>query len=223
MSHLPLGLLCLLIAAVFIYVEHREQYRLAVPLKGAASVCFVVLGALSAGLSTDAATARLVVTGLVLGAIADVLLALRHVFLAHAKKVFMVGIIVFLIGHVAYLAAMVPHCSVAVPCVLVGAAATAPLMRWIFGRIEADKTLKLFGIVYIGVVTVLNAVAVGALLFAPTTFVAIFVLGALLFLTSDVVLILNSFGPEQRFDLRIANISLYYIAQLLIALSLQVL
>ena len=45
--------------------------------------------------------------------------------------------------------------------------------------------------------------------------------GALLFLVSDVVLILNTFGAESRRSLRITNIALYYVGQLLIALSLR--
>ena len=42
-----------------------------------------------------------------------------------------------------------------------------------------------------------------------------------LFLISDIVLILNTFGPETKTSLRITNIVLYYIGQLLIALSLK--
>ena len=40
---------------------------------------------------------------------------------------------------------------------------------------------------------------------------------------SDIVLILNTFGSEFRKSLRNTNISLYYIGQLLIAFSLQLL
>ena len=45
--------------------------------------------------------------------------------------------------------------------------------------------------------------------------------GALLFLGSDIILILNTFGGQSRESLRISNIVLYYIGQLLIAASLQ--
>ena len=52
------------------------------------------------------------------------------------------------------------------------------------------------------------------------TFTALFAAGAVLFLVSDIVLILNTFGKETKQSLRICNIMLYYIGQLLIALSL---
>ena len=44
--------------------------------------------------------------------------------------------------------------------------------------------------------------------------------GALLFLLSDIVLILNTFGKETKQGLRVTNIGLYYAGQILIALSL---
>lgn len=51
----------------------------------------------------------------------------------------------------------------------------------------------------------------------------LFSAGAFLFLISDIVLILNTFGKESKFSLRITNLSLYYIGRLMIALSLQLL
>ena len=52
---------------------------------------------------------------------------------------------------------------------------------------------------------------------------AVFAAGAVLFLVSDVVLILNTFGKEFRQSLRNTNIALYYAGQLLIAFSLTLL
>ena len=66
----------------------------------------------------------------------------------------------------------------------------------------------------------LNCVAIGNLITAPSVFTGLFAAGAVFFLVSDIVLILNTFGSETRQSLRITNISLYYIGQLLIALSL---
>ena len=68
---------------------------------------------------------------------------------------------------------------------------------------------------------ILNCVAVGNLIAAPGVFTGIFAAGAFLFLISDIVLILNTFGSETKMSLRITNIALYYIGQLLIALSLK--
>ena len=66
----------------------------------------------------------------------------------------------------------------------------------------------------------LNCVAVGNLIASPSAFTGIFAAGSLLFLVSDIVLILNTFGKETKQCLRVTNVGLYYAGQILIALSL---
>lgn len=211
-------LLCLTLAAVFLRRERAEQFTAAVVLKGLASLCFVLLGLVC---SSGAHTAKLIVTGLVLGCIADVLLNLRFVFKAKGKLIFLVGILVFLSGHILYLAAALPLSKAPLLCCLVGAVLTALLMVWIFRRITAQKAFKIFGVFYIGAIMLLNCVAIGNLLAAPSAFTALFAAGAVFFLVSDVVLILNTFGAETKQSLRVTNIALYYVGQILIALSLR--
>ncbi len=209
--------LCLAFAGVFLWTEKQEKYVPAVVLKGLASLCFVVLGLLT---SPGTHMAKLIVTGLVLGCAADVMLNLRWVFQKKGQMIFLVGILVFLSGHVFYLATILPMCRSKLLCVLIGAVLTALLMMWIFKRITAKKAFKIFGVFYIGAIVILNCVAIGNLLSAPSAFTGVFAAGAVLFLVSDIVLILNTFGSETKLSLRITNIGLYYIGQLLIALSL---
>ncbi|MBQ9822994.1 MAG: hypothetical protein IJM63_00735 [Solobacterium sp.] len=54
----------------------------------------------------------------------------------------------------------------------------------------------------------------------PSNFRSSFFAGALLFLVSDIILIINTFGSVSRFTLRVTNLILYYIGQIMIALSL---
>ena len=68
---------CLCLMVLFLMKESKKEYVPAVSLKGLASACFVILGFM---LSNGAKTAQLITTGLLLGAIADVLLNLRLVF-----------------------------------------------------------------------------------------------------------------------------------------------
>ena len=211
-------LLCLIFAALFLYMESKEKYVPAVVLKGLASLCFVVLGIRC---SSGSPLSRLVVIGLVLGCIADVLLNLRWVFREKGQLIFLVGILVFLSGHVLYLAAILPLSANWLLCSVVGVFLTAALMIWIFKQITAKKAFKIFGVFYIGAIMLLNCVAVGNLISAPSAFTGFFAAGALFFLVSDIVLILNTFGSETKQSLRITNISLYYVGQLLIAMSLK--
>lgn len=208
---------CLILAGAFLWKEKQESYVRAVILKGLASLCFVVLGLMC---SPGTPMARLIVIGLVLGCVADVMLNLRWVFKEKGQLIFLVGILIFLSGHIFYLAAVLPMCTHRLLCILIGTVLTVLLMVWIFGRITAKKAFKIFGVFYIGAIMILNCVAVGNLIAAPSFFTGIFAAGALFFLISDIVLILNTFGSASKMSLRVANIGLYYIGQLLIALSL---
>ena len=96
-------------------------------------------------------------------------------------------------------------------------------MVWIFKRVTAKPAFKIFGVVYIGAIMLLNCVAIGNLIAEQSAFNGVFAAGAVLFLISDIVLILNTFGDEFKQSLRNTNISLYYAGQILIALSLQLL
>ena len=142
------------------------------------------------------------------------------VFPKKGQLIFLVGIVVFLSGHILYLIAILKGAAPWWICVIIGVILTALLMKWIFARITAKKAFKIFGIVYIGAIMLLNCVAIGNLIVSPSAFTAVFAAGAVLFLLSDIVLILNTFGKETKQSLRVMNISLYYLGQLLIALSL---
>lgn len=221
MKYLFLAILSALIAAVFIYFEHEKKYVPAVILKGAASLCFVILGLIGWRIPGQPHFGMMVIIGLALGCIADVLLNLRFVFEKNGSKIFLVGILVFLAGHVMYLVALIPQCKYLWICVLVGLVATFFILKWIFSKISAKKAFKIFGIFYIGAIVLMTCVALGVVISNPCARTVVFLIGAILFLISDIVLILNTFGSETKFSLRITNLSLYYLGQILIALTLQ--
>ena len=206
---------------IFMFQEKIKNYIAAVMLKGIASAFFVALGVLGSRLCSDASFAKHVVIGLLLGCIADVLLNLRFVFEKKGKIIFLVGILVFLSGHILYLIALIPKCSHLWLCIGIGAVLTAVTMVLIFRVITAQTAFKIFGVFYIGAIMIMTCVAIGILIEKPGASSAVFALGAVSFLISDIVLILNTFGKESKFSLRVVNLSLYYVGQLLIALTLQ--
>lgn len=223
MKYLIFAFICLILVAVFLYVEYKKKYVPAVILKGLASLAFVLLGILGSRLAGNDAIAKNVIVGLVLGCIADVMLNLRFVFPKIGQKIFLVGILIFLAGHVMYLVALIPQCRSLVVCLIVGVVLTFLILKWIFSKITAKKAFKIFGVFYIGAITIMTCVAAGVLIGSPSSHAAVYFIGAVLFLLSDIVLILNTFGSETKESLRIVNISLYYLGQIMIALSLQLL
>lgn len=219
--------------ALFIYVEHQKKYVGAVVLKGSASLVFCLIGLYGYfcqilwcgehGLSfaeNMLAIERLMVIGLFLGAGGDILLNLRFVFEKIGQKIFLGGIAVFLAGHIYYLISLIKISQAVLFCSICGVVLAAVLLTIIFKSFEIKIAFKIFGVVYIGAVSLMACFAVGNLILLPSVYTVMYGIGGVLFLVSDVVLIFNTFGSVQKFSLRITNLSLYYIGQLLIAYSL---
>ena len=210
------------VEAVFIVLEKKKKMTAAVALKALASLSFVFLGVLCAAISQDRSYAAMILIGLLFGAIGDICLNLRHLVGSRGKAVFMAGIAAFMIGHLFYLAALIGRAPImllwAVPaCAVV----SALMLRFILKRIEVQGAIRIFGIVYLVVVFLMMCCAVGLLPLRPADpAYLLFALGAVLFAASDVLLVLNQFGKRQYPAFRPMNLSLYYLGQLCIALTI---
>lgn len=201
----------------FIMIESKEKYLPAVILKGLAAFCFVSLGFLCAGGGTFA---KWILAGLILGMCGDILLNLRYLVGANGQKVFLVGILVFMMGHVMYLVALLKVAPSPWIPVVIGIVVAAGLLYWILNSVTAAKAFKIFGVFYIGAVTLMAVVAVWNYIKTGGQAGLMFAVGGVLFLASDVILIFNTFTGETTFAKRFSNLSLYYVGQLLIASSL---
>lgn len=210
----------MILQGVFIAAEHKERYIPAVLLKGSAAVVFCAIGVSAMGAAVNQDFAKLVVSGLCFGAMGDILLNLRFVFPKTGQKIFLAGVAAFLTGHILYLCAIAPLSSILIPCLVMGVVLAAALLAWIFKTLRVKLAFKIFGVLYIGAIVLMTAVAIGNVVTAPGVAAWMHAAGAVLFTLSDIVLIFNTFGSEQKFSLRITNLSLYYLGQLLIASSL---
>ncbi len=241
MNYLIWGLAVLgcVLQGCFIAVEHKEKYVAAVVLKGLAAAVFCVIGFIAyykliklSDVLVETCYApnivlkigKLVVKGLVLGAVGDILLNLRFVFPKIGQKIFLAGIASFLAGHIVYMVSLILASTSVLICTICGIVLAAILLVIIFKSFELKIAFKIFGVLYIGAVCLMASYAIGnAIVFGFEPFISnqlMYAVGAVLFLVSDVVLIFNTFGPTQKFSLRITNLSLYYAGQLLIAGSL---
>ena len=102
--------------------------------------------------------------------------------------------------------------------VIVAAVVAVILLYIIYSTVEFGMLYKVFGVLYIEVVTIMTAIALGNLFAKGTLFWTMFAVGAVLFTASDVMMVLNA--RIRNGFLRFMNLSLYYVGQLLIALSL---
>lgn len=215
-----IALLGMILQGTFIAVEKKEKYVAADILKGSAALMFVIIGYIGYTNITTDSFGKKILIGLIFGMLGDILLNLRFVFKKAGQKVFLVGIVAFLTGHILYLAALIPFAEHLVVDIIIGAVIAAALLTYIFKTMEVKPAFKAFGIVYLGAVIIMTVIAIHIAIGTCNTHDIVYAVGAVLFTVSDVVLIFNTFSKTTKFSLRITNLSLYYIGQLLIAGSL---
>lgn len=206
---------------IFIAVEHQKKYVLADLLKGLAAACFVGIGIMGYLTKTTDSFGLKLMIGLIFGMVGDILLNLRFVLGEDkGQKVFLLGIVSFLVGHILYLAALIPLSSHALICAGIGAVLAAVLLTYIFKTMDVKLAFKIFGVFYLGAVIIMTVMAMDVAMVMQNVRSIEYAIGAVLFTVSDIVLIFNTFSGKTRFSMRITNLSLYYIGQLMIAFCL---
>ncbi len=219
----PVAILCGCAAeAAFIVCEYKKKMLTALILKTIASLMFILLAVLLSARAPISRYAAVIIAGLAFGAIGDICLNLRHLVGERGKQVFMIGIAAFLIGHLFYLFALIQHApQMLLWSILLCAVLSFFLLHFILARIEVQGVLRSFGIVYLVVVFLMACCALGLLPIDPTNpAYLLFTLGAILFAGSDVLLVLGQFGKKKHPSFRAMNLSLYYIGQICIALTI---
>ncbi len=223
---LPLVVAILLVGciveAIFIILEQKKKLLAALLCKSAASFLFILAGVLAFQQVKHSSYAIFVLLGLVLGAVGDICLNLRFLVSKQAKLIFMLGIAAFLFGHVAYLFALAVRSPLALLYALPAAALLSYfVIRFVLKRVEVQGTIRTFGIVYLCIVVLMASCAV--ILFTLDLrdgSRALFAAGGILFAVSDVLLVLNQFGKRPYPAFRPLNLSLYYLGQACIALTI---
>ena len=168
----------------------------------------------------------LVVLGLVCGLIGDLVLDLKITYrdsnMRHSELYTYFGMSAFGVGHILYVSAVAGYFGFSAWTILIAAGVTTVIilssifvMKLQFGRFLIPSVLYTF------LLTLFIACAVaGGVMAGFTLSVVLLIVGAVLFLLSDMVLSLIYFdGNDSRF-LIIVNHVLYYAAQFLIAVSL---
>ncbi|MDH3518340.1 MAG: lysoplasmalogenase [Acidimicrobiia bacterium] len=181
--------------------SHSRIRYFAKPL---ASAGFVTVGILA--LDLDAIYGVTILAGLMLGAAGDVAL------LGRSDRNFMIGLGAFLAGHIALTIGFVSEASTTViPGVLVAIVFSAVAWRWLGPHVAG--TLRTPVIAYVAVITLMLAAALGA---APSHPLA--AIGGSAFVASDLAVARDRF-VSPGIGNRLWGLPLYYLGQVLIALS----
>lgn len=214
--------LCYILQAVFLIKEKKQQFVQTLYLKGAASLVFVLLAALSFVFGSQSFFSTYIFVGMFFDALADVVFNLRFAFKKIEKLSFLGGTFLFFMGHVFYLVAMIPqveHLWLYFAAGLV-IALLSQLYIWLVLK-DVFLAYKIYGTVYIFSVSSMTAMAIGNFVVNYAgTWALLFAIGAVFFLISDLLLILNTFRKEKIYPMRVISFVTYYTGQLLIATSL---
>lgn len=206
---LPVLFAALTIAAAvaLLFAERAGSLRFIWLTKPVAALGFVLTAGASGALSHPAGQALF--AGMVLGLIGDVFLIMKH-----DKRMFLIGLVSFLFGHLAYVIAfglrgvdgrttLIAAVVLLGPALLVG--------RWLWphaGRLRVPV------LAYIAVISVMQAMAVGAVAAGDTPAVLV---GSTLFYLSDLGVARERFVAK-GFVNKLVGQPLYFAGQLVLAL-----
>lgn len=225
MMDLP-HLLVLISAAgclALVYAEYAGNDPLRTGSKFVASGAFVALGITLARevAAPDALTyARVILVGLVFGAIGDIAL------LGRSQRAFLAGLVAFLIGHLAYVAAacllVSPAAWVsggdAIALTAIPVVAGSIALRWLWPKLGAMRVPVIFYVLTI-VTMVIAAIAVWRAHALPSPQRTWLLIGAVLFFISDIAVARDKFVAK-GFANRVWGLPAYFSGQLMIAWSL---
>lgn len=226
----------LALASLFIVVRIKKGGVDGIVTKALASFGFVALGlflmATKAGQNDFSRYSSIVILcGLVCGLIGDVLLDLKVVYPFHEDKYLTFGMLSFLFGHLFFIGSMGVIFAGNVTKAIIFPVIFIVIISAIFAVGIWFVTSRYMHLDY-GKHALLSTIYAGVLLFTTifsiylafsTVLTSLFIMavGFLLFLASDLVLSLQYFGGKQSVkSLVILNHSLYYLAQILIAVSI---
>lgn len=201
----------------YIWTEYNWKPRRYVWTKLIASLLFLAV-AVSAYLirKPSADYALWVIAALVLGFIGDVLLAF-----AAQLKCFILGLVSFLIGQICYGVVFLNRVGFMwVDIILYAAVVGAALFAYTRVHLEFGK-MKIPVLAYMLIIAFMFVMAVSTIYkqgFTPFV-TGMISAGAALFLASDIVLAFIHFSQKPKKPLRAVNLSLYYTAQLVLALT----
>ena len=209
------------IDTAFIITDYMKKYIPAVILKTLASLVFVYLGIYCAQLAGGGTYAHLIIAGLALGCAGDFFLNLRFVSSKY-DEMCLTGTAFFFAGHAVYIAAaLISGSRVYIAALPMSLVLCLTIITILLRKIDVKKELKPLGIIYFIIMISTFSFAAGLLIMTGATeFTKLLAAGAFIFMISDILYILTQFGKIKRSWYNAANLITYYIAQVMIALTI---
>lgn len=211
--------LCLFFDVLYIVCKAKKKNIIGLFAKTLAAICFIAIGYLAYSLNKTPFI-TIVLMGLLLDGLGDLFLALRNIF---AKNLmFLIGALCFLAGHIMFIRALYMLENVyLLNCIIVGII-TGAILFYLFNKTcRFSKIFTIVGIAYTSIIMIMLSMAVGVYFTNRIDSNLMFMLGAGLFVSSDIILILYNFSRKDKWMHPVYSI-LYFVAQVLISFSLHI-
>ena len=229
-------ILCLVSTYIFITLRVKKGQTAGVLSKTVASFCFIafafMLQANKSGLNQQSSLAiTFILLGLICGLIGDILLDLKVMYSFHKDQYLTGGMIAFSLGHIFYITSLFlvsyPYQDVLKYHLLdifliTLSSIVLMILIWIFSKKVAKLEFgKFTGLVNLYSFILIFTTILSIYLSFIITEIPMYILaiGFVLFLLSDLILSLQYFGnKEQNKVMIVLNHTLYYMAQIIIAM-----
>ena len=221
------GSLSLIFCIIFCIFRVKNANILSLILKTASSVCFLLCGIFALTTTSALNFGLMIVAGGIFGLIGDILLDLKVMHPQENDKYFVAGTCSFAIGHMFYFVAIY-LCNYAVlPNNILWnilASFGAAILLTLAIMLPSKKLGLNFGkmlyisIAYCFILTFMMSFAISIAIFMPIFW--IFAAGMIAFFLSDLVLSMQYFGGRDQKSLVFVNHIFYYIAQIMLAISI---
>lgn len=211
--------LCLLFDVIYIICKAKGKNFIGVIAKIIASACFITIGYFAYE-KNDSIFNYYILLGLSLDGLGDLFLGLRNLFAKNTN--FLLGTLCFLVGHIVYIKALFPlsndYCFY---CVILSIFVGAIIFSLLQRRCKFSKVYWVVGIVYCIIISMMTLFSVGVYCTNINSSNLVFMLGSIMFLSSDIILVLYNLSKKENWMHPVYSL-LYYIAQILISFSLHI-
>lgn len=211
--------LCLVFDIGYIICKAKNKNIIGLFAKTFAALCFITIGYFGYK-ANDTLFTRFILLGLILDGIGDLFLAFRNIF---AKKLtFFIGTLAFLAGHIVFIRALTLLNNVYfIECIIISILFGSIVFYLLSKACRLNKIYTVVGISYIMIISMMVFLSVGVYLTTSTINHLTFMIGAILFMSSDIILSLYNFSRKDKWMHPTYSL-LYFIAQILISFSLHI-
>lgn len=204
----------IIIDALFIYNDDKYHNSLSIVLKTLASLAFVLLA-----FHLYKGKGLLVIIALIFDMLGDFILILRNRYKKHKDIIFACGTISFFIAHIlyaTYLIGLNRSCikwGIVINIILYVIIAIAFKMS-----LDVKGFIGILGACYLFIIMFNSGLSITNYHLVPRHENFVYMVGSLIFISSDLVLILHKFGKNSPDFLQIVYRVLYYASQIILAL-----